>query len=136
VGPIIFVDPSVFVAILAKEPEGKAFAESIAMAERRMTSPIVRLETCIVLASRLGVEPSQAAALFDEFVAEAEIIEISVDSSVGVSAVACFENFGKGRHRARLNFVDRLVHASAKTSGARLSFKGGDFSQTDVNTPA
>jgi ribonuclease VapC len=129
----MFIDTSVFVAILAREPEGQELARALSSADARITSPVVRLETSIVLASRLDLSPSQAQDLFDEFLREASIREIAVGPAEGAVAVDCFAAFGKGRHRARLNFADCLVYASAKGAGARLLYKGDDFAQTDVN---
>ena len=132
-GPVTFIDTSVFVAILAKEADRRGFARTIAAAERRLTSPVVRLETCIVLGGRLLVSPREAERQFEKFLDEADIAEVEIDVVIGVAAVACFEAFGKGRHPARLNFADCLSYASAKTLGAQLLFKGNDFAKTDAN---
>lgn len=43
-----------------------------------------------------------------------------------------FGTYGKGVHRAGLNFGDCFAYALAKTQGERLLFKGSDFSQTDI----
>jgi ribonuclease VapC len=131
-GSIIFIDTSVFVAILTNEPDRDGFIDVIAAAEHRITSPVVRLETSIVLSRRLDFSPRDAEARLEAFLKDAEIEETLIDSAVGVAAVACFEQYGKGRHPARLNFADCLSYACAKARGATLLFKGGDFAQTDV----
>jgi ribonuclease VapC len=43
-----------------------------------------------------------------------------------------FVHFGKGRHRAALNFGDCFAYALAKATGEPLLFKGDDFSRTDL----
>lgn len=129
---MIFIDTSVFVAILTNEPDRDSFVDAIAVAKRRISSPVVRLETCIVLSRRLDFSPTAAERRFDAFVKDANIEEAPIDSAVGAAAVACFEQYGKGRHPARLNFADCLSYACAKTHGAALLFKGDDFAQTDV----
>jgi ribonuclease VapC len=43
-----------------------------------------------------------------------------------------YRRFGKGRHRASLNFGDCCAYAIAKTLGAPLLFKGDDFPLTDI----
>jgi ribonuclease VapC len=131
-GPVIFIDTSVFVAILTNEPDRDLFVGAIAAAEHRLTSPVVRLETCIVLSRRLDFSPRDAEARLSAFLEGADIDETPIDSAVGVAAVACFEQYGKGRHPARLNFADCLSYACAKAHGATLLFKGEDFAQTDV----
>jgi ribonuclease VapC len=43
-----------------------------------------------------------------------------------------YRDFGKGRHRAGLNFGDCFAYALAKEKGESLLFKGDDFCHTDV----
>ena len=40
--------------------------------------------------------------------------------------------YGKGHHRAALNFGDCFSYALAKATGEPLLFKGNDFGHTDV----
>ena len=129
---MIFIDTSVFVAILTNEPDRDTFVDAVAGAGRRITSPVVRLETCIVLSRRLDFSPRDAEGRFGAFLLSADIEEAAIDSAVGAAAVACFEQYGKGRHPARLNFADCLSYACAKAHGAALLFKGDDFAQTDI----
>jgi ribonuclease VapC len=130
---LIFVDTSIFVAILALEPDRAGFESEIEIATRRLTSSIVRLETAMVLASRIDISPRQAEGQFDKFLISAKVEEVAIDAAIGRRAVECFEKFGRGRHPARLNFADCLSYACAKTFGARLMFKGNDFARTDAN---
>ena len=132
-GPLIFIDTSVFVAILASEPDRARFEVEIAAAERRITSSIVRLETAMVLASKVDISPRAAEGQFEKFLASADVEETAIDKAIARRAVECFERFGRGRHPAKLNFGDCLSYACSKAHGARLLFKGDDFAQTDVN---
>jgi len=129
----MFVDTSAFIALLADEPEAQALADELASAESPRTSPLVRLETSAVLATRLDIAPTQAEALFDELLNEADIEVTPITDAVGKLAVQCFESYGKGRHPARLNIVDCFSYAGAKALHIPLLFKGNDFSQTDIN---
>jgi ribonuclease VapC len=45
-----------------------------------------------------------------------------------------YTDFGKGRHRAGLNFGDCFAYALAKTTGETLLFKGEDFKKTDTSS--
>ena len=47
-------------------------------------------------------------------------------------AVSAYARFGKGRHRARLNFGDCLSYAVAMLADQPLLCTGSDFSKTDV----
>jgi ribonuclease VapC len=40
--------------------------------------------------------------------------------------------FGKGRHRAALNFGDCFAYALARAEGLKLLCAGGDFALTDL----
>ena len=131
----MFVDTSAIVAIILGERDAAALADTLDTAERRSTSPAVRLETCMVLTSRLDISPLAAQDLFDDFISQGEVAELSIDERVGRLAVECFERYGKGRHPAGLNFGDCLSYACAKAHGATLLFKGEDFAQTDFATP-
>jgi ribonuclease VapC len=128
----MFVDTSAIVAILCGEQDATDLARRLASAERRFTSPVVRLEASMVLATRLDLAPTQANALFDEFLDEANVSMIPINDKIGTIAVACFEVFGKGRHPARLNLGDCLSYACARAYRSPLLFKGEDFSQTDI----
>jgi len=132
----MFVDTSAFVAMPTDEPEAEALATALERAGKKRTSPLVRLETCAVLATRLDIAPTRAEALFDELLAEADIEVAPLTDAVGRIAVKAFETYGKGRHPARLNIVDCFSYACAKALDAPLLFKGNDFMQTDVNETA
>ena len=54
------------------------------------------------------------------------------DTNQAELARLAFAQFGKGRHRASLNFGDCFPYALAKWLGQPLLFKGDDFSHTDL----
>ncbi len=45
-----------------------------------------------------------------------------------------YRNYGKGRHRAGLNFGDCFAYALARATAAPPIFKGEDFRYADVPT--
>ena len=47
-------------------------------------------------------------------------------------AVDAHGRFGRGRHKAALNFGDCLGYATAKLADLPLLCTGGDFSKTDL----
>ena len=129
----MFVDTSSIVAILTEEPEADELALRLSKAARRYTSPVVRLEASVVLATRLDIAPTAAQSLFDDFVQTADVSVVHLSDSIGRLAVEAFESFGKERHPARLNIADCLSYACAKSYRVPLLYKGSDFSQTDIN---
>ena len=129
----MFIDTSAIVAILCREVDAVALRDRIERASICFTSPLVRLETCIVLSSRLRVAPIEAEVLFDAFVEEANILTVSIDDAVARIAVEAFERFGKGRGtKAQLNLADCLSYACARAQGVPILFTGRDFSHTDL----
>ena len=128
----MFIDTSAVVALITGEPEAGALTAALGKADARQTSPLVRLETCAVLATRLDITPEQAEGLFDDLLVEADIEIMPITDEIGRAAVACFSAYGKGRHAARLNIVDCFSYACAKALGVSLLFKGDDFARTDI----
>src|ERR1700686_1195635 len=62
-------------------------------------------------------------------------VEISVEPvTLNQARIAreAYRDFGKGRHRAGLNFGDCFAYALAKETGEPLLFKGDDFCHTDI----
>jgi ribonuclease VapC len=57
---------------------------------------------------------------------------IAIDVEQGQLARAAFSRFGKGRHRAGLNYGDCFSYAAAMSLGESLLCKGDDFVHTDV----
>jgi ribonuclease VapC len=129
----MFIDTSAFIAILAGEPAGAALAEAIEAAPNRYASPLVRLETCMRLATKLDVSPQDAQAAFDRAVEDAAIEIVPITDAMGREAVAAFSRFGKGRgHPAQLNLADCLVYACAKAQRSSILCTGNDFAKTDI----
>jgi ribonuclease VapC len=69
---------------------------------------------------------------FDLFIMSAGIELVPVDADQAHIARQAFRQYGKGRHRAALNFGDCFSYALAKATGLPLLFKGTDFAQTDL----
>jgi ribonuclease VapC len=59
-----------------------------------------------------------------------EIMPVTVDDAYRTRAA--HNDYGRGHHRARLNFGDCFAYALAKSRGEPLLFQGNDFSQTDI----
>ena len=124
---MIVVDSSAIVAIALDEPEADAFSEALAKASRRVMSAATYLECAMVLLVRFG-----SRSEFDRWLDERLIDIRPVDHALAQLAADAFIRFGKGRHPAGLNFGDCFAYALAQSLGARLLFKGDDFSRTDI----
>ncbi len=125
----MILDSSVVIAILRAEPEAPAMAQALDRAEACGISAVSYVEAAIVIDS--SRDPI-ASRRFDDFFREAEIVVESVTRRQAEIARSAYRDFGKGRHRAGLNFGDCFAYALAKEKGEKLLFKGDDFCQTDI----
>jgi ribonuclease VapC len=125
------IDTSALVAILQGEPERRAFIEAIEGADSRRMSVATFVEISIVLEARHGAEGLRD---LDRFTSRAGIEVVSVDAEQGQMARLAFSRFGKGRHRAALNYGDCFSYALAMVFGEPLLCKGDDFVHSDIMT--
>lgn len=123
------IDSSAVIAILIREQEAESFEAAILADSLRYISAGSLLETSIVLESRLGDKASSMLNLFLLRIG-IEIVPVSV-VQVEIARLA-FRHYGRGRHKAGLNFGDCFSYALAKVSGEPLLFKGADFGLTDL----
>ena len=125
----MIVDTSAVLAILFREADAERFAEAIAGADSARMSAASFLETGINIDSQAG---PGAGRQLDIFVQRAGIHIESVTLEQVQMARQAYLDFGKGNHRAGLNFGDCFAYALAKLVGEPLLFKGDDFSRTDI----
>ncbi len=128
----MFIDTSVIVAILAKEPDATEFGNKIEAAEC-CTSALVILEASMRLSTKLGIDPMAVEQRIQALLDAASITLVPMDGRTASLAVKAFAVFGKGRgHPAQLNLADCLSYACAKAKNIPLLYKGKDFSFTDL----
>ena len=125
----MIVDSSAVLAVLYREPDAARYETAIATAQDCSMSVANVLETSIVVESRGG---TVAGRELDAFLDRAGIALVPVTAEHVEAARHAWRRFGKGNHRAALNFGDCLAYALAKTTGEPLLFKGEDFIHTDV----
>jgi ribonuclease VapC len=123
------IDTSVVLAILQDEPESRRFLESIEAADSVRMSVASFVESSMVIESRHG---AQGIHSLDRFILRAGIQLIPVDMEQGELARSAFRRFGKGPHRAGLNYGDCFSYAASVALGEPLLCKGDDFVHTDL----
>lgn len=123
------LDTSALLAILFDEPERHAFNEAIEAAEIRRMSTATFVEISMVIESRFG---TRGLRELDRFLEKAGIELSPLDVEQAHVALRAFSQFGKGRHRAGLNYGDCFSYALSTVLGEPLLYKGEDFGQTDV----
>ena len=126
------LDSSALVAILFGEHGHLELVDKILEAgEVRVAAPTV-VETCIVFASR---RKAAGAREVETLLRELGVTIVPFGEREGHAAVEAFLRFGRGRHKAALNFGDCLAYAAAANAHDALLFVGDDFARTDI-TPA
>ena len=123
------IDTSAVVAVLQDEPERPAFNAAVGAAARRLMSTASFVETSMVIEARFG---ARGIRDLDLWLRKALVRFVDVDINQAHIARRAFQSFGKGRHRAALNFGDCFAYAAAVATGEALLFKGDDFGRTDV----
>ena len=127
----MIIDTSAVLAILLDERDAAAFAKAIEDAGDRRMSAASYLEAALVVDNR-----GDAVALreFDRFFQRSGINIEPVTFEQARIAREAYRDFGKGRHRAGLNFGDCLTYALARAFDEPLLYKGRDFSHTDLQS--
>jgi ribonuclease VapC len=125
----VIVDTSVVIAILKDEQDADALGEELARTEVRRMSAVSYVEAAVVVDSNRNPVLSRR---LDDLLRDVKIGIEPVTLSQARIAREAFRDFGKGRHRAELNFGDCFAYALAKETGEALLFKGDDFCHTDV----
>jgi ribonuclease VapC len=123
------IDTSAIIAIFLDEPERPAFSRLILPSNPRLMSAISKLEAGLVAVARYG--PAGASRL-DGILRELDLAFVPFDERQADIARDAFARYGKGRHKAALNFGDCAAYALAVAEAEPLLFKGTDFAATDV----
>jgi ribonuclease VapC len=123
------IDTSALIAMLSDEPEAERFEAAVEADHVRLMSTASYLETVIVIETRFG-EPGGRE--LDLWLHRAAVDLVAVDADQTDAARAAYRKYGKGQHRAGLNYGDCFSYGVAKISGQPLLFKGEDFQHTDI----
>ena len=126
------LDSSAVVAIFFAEPGYMDLIDSILEADVVRIGAPTLVETGLVVASR---RHAPDAPEVEELMRELGVAISPFGEAEWRAAREAFATFGRGRHKAGLNFGDCLAYASARASRDSLLFVGTDFKLTDI-TPA
>jgi ribonuclease VapC len=123
------IDSSALLAIMFEEPDASIYLSAILNSDNCLVSAASLVETSMV---SLRLRSPDPIALLDDLVNRTETIVAPVDHEQALLAREAFRRFGKGRHKAGLNFGDCFAYALAKQTGEPLLYKGSDFTLTDI----
>lgn len=124
----MIVDSSVLVAIIFAETEAQRLLQAMDEAPSVSLGVPTFLETEIVIGGRLGFGARKLHQLLSHF--EANLVPFS--ALHGEEALRAYEKFGKGRHKAALNFGDCMTYAVARLAQEPLLCVGDDFRHSDL----
>ena len=127
----MIVDTSAVLAVLFDEPDAERYVRALAGASRCRMSVVSFLEAAIVLESRAGAAAGPDLDLLLEK-APIELEPVTIEHAQ--AARRAWRRFGRGNHRAALNFCDCFAYALAEATREPLLFKGQDFALTDIDT--
>ena len=127
----MIVDTSALMAVLLNEEDEDLFPRTMLQANSLKMSAANWLEAAIIVDQR----PHPGAGyVFEDYIEflKLEIVPVTLD--IAYLARVAYTRFGKGQHRAHLNYGDRFAYALAKHTGEPLLFNGNDFAQTDIRS--
>jgi ribonuclease VapC len=126
----VIVDSSALIAITFREPGHRELITKLSGAPSAGIGTATLAETGLVLGARLRRDPRDLIVrLLDEF----SIEKVPFGDGHWKEAIDAYLRFGKGRHKAQLNFGDCLTYAVARLAGEALLFTGNDFAETDLD---
>ena len=125
----MIVDSSALLAVILKEEDEPRFSNAM------VDAPILRMSAANWVESAIVVDcyrNSSVALKFDDLIAALQLKIEPVTLEDAVNARTAHSNYGRGHHRARLNYGDCFAYALARRCREPLLFKGTDFAQTDI----
>jgi ribonuclease VapC len=125
----VILDSSAIVAVLRAERDAPDFAKTIESEGECRISAVNYVEAAVVIDSS---RDPVASRRFDDFFRTSRIVVEAVSPNQAELARQAYRDFGKGRHKAGLNFGDCFAYALAKELDEPLLFKGDDFRHTDI----
>jgi ribonuclease VapC len=125
----MILDSSAILAVLFREPGFETLVSKIAAADAVAIGAPTLVETGLVLTARIGAEAEGLLVrLLDAW--NAAVVPFGADH--WRAAIDAYGRFGRGRHRAQLNFGDCLAYAVARLADQPLLAVGPEFGKTDL----
>jgi ribonuclease VapC len=130
------LDSSALLAVLFSEPGYLDLVDQMLGAEVLRIGAPTLVEAGMIFESRRG-QPRRSAGAnrrdeVHELVKELGVTVVPFAESEWHRAVEAFAKYGRGRHKAGLNFGDCLAYATAAVAGDALLYVGDDFKHTDL----
>ena len=124
------IDSSALIGILRNEPEAQEFERAIQRDAVRLVSAVTKLESGMVAAGRRGAVGAVDLGRLLTFIGATIVPFDERQADIARDALL---RYGKGRHKAGLNFGDCAAYALAIAEAEPLLFTGTNFAATDVD---
>ena len=126
----MILDSSALIAIFVREPGFERLLDALEGAPKLAIGAPTLGEAGIVLSARLEID---ARSLLGRFLEESGASVLPFSAVHAREAIGAFRRYGKGRHRAALNFGDCMTYATARLADEPLLCTGNDFRKTDLS---
>lgn len=123
---MIVIDTSALIAIVNDEPEAVACREVLATQTQVLINAATLTEALIVARGKDRLPG--LTALIDRL----PLTVIELDDVRAERAAVAYAQWGKGFHKASLNFGDCFAYATANEFACPLLYIGDDFALTDI----
>jgi ribonuclease VapC len=123
---VIVVDTSALMAVVLDEPAAEACSTALAEAAAIVVSAATVAEALIV------AERRNVAAAMERLIQGLGCEVAPVVEPDAIAVATAYARWGKGIHRAGLNYGDCFAYALARQRGCPLLFVGDGFAKTDV----
>ncbi|HMB80065.1 MAG TPA: type II toxin-antitoxin system VapC family toxin [Vicinamibacterales bacterium] len=123
------LDSSALIAILFGEYGHLDLIDRILAADHVRVGTPTLVETSMVFAGR---RRAKAVGEVEMLIQELGVTVVPFGEQEWRAAVDASLRFGRGRHKAALNFGDCLAYAAAAAANDSLLFVGDDFTLTDI----
>jgi ribonuclease VapC len=127
----VIVDSSALMALVLREPEAERFSAAM------LADPTLHMSAANWVETAMIVDSNRDPVLrerFEELIAALGVQVVPVSVEIAQAARRAHQRYGRGHHPARLNYGDCFAYATAAVLGEPLLYKGGDFSQTDIES--
>ena len=123
------LDTSAVMAILLEDKGAEMLSEAVVREDMSMSAGTY--SELLVVALNRGLADVAA-----KFVSDLGVQIVPVDADTAQQVCAAFQEWGRGRHAAGLNFADCFAYALAMDLGTALLCAGAHFGKTDVQVHA
>lgn len=126
----MIIDSSALLAIVFGEPDFATYRDAI---ENYTAEGLgIYIPATVLVEAGIAAERRRVAERLDAVLDELRADIVPLDRAIAQLARQAFREFGRGFHRAALNFGDCMSYATARYLRLPLLYKGDDFRKTNI----